>query len=506
MFSSAAMHFQGIGSFILAADFLLSTWAAVQPTPLQELTKLIQARTVPLNALVDREQELTQFLQAQPATPELLDRERELTKLLQARLETYGEAKGTVHNVRFSLGNGSAAQDLNVPAETISNQYWLNATKILGEAGKSTPIPSALLLNAPPLPAQPTQWQSVMDNPSQPLDTKMGSALMYAMTGPVTPTPPPSQQKTEAEFMEVCPLVLFQKEVSIRAPSCGSKLGSWNLPHSTRHILRWDPTFSGMKFAIDSAVEGRGKALFADLSTRLTLKDNVFSMTNCLGVERWKIEEHVVKYDNMGSMISSSMDIHDITQNGNAYFLQYVIRKASTGQIAAQTSVFHLKQRQVNWTSFENEYSVGQVAATVEKDGMWEGGGWEECMDRSSPRGWNIFFPQNISKVENLGTVQDLRIAMTAAVTLMAHRDQSRDSYGIDRKQDEQEMYIVATVLILVLLMGCLLANFCMVFKYSGIREKLRVVSFDLQTALLPKKPFYHHDKHKLEQPLYNTV
>jgi len=301
-------------------------------------------------------------------------------------------------------------------------------------------------------------------------------------------------------------LVLFQKEVSIRAPSCGSRLGSWVLPHSTRSMLRWQPTFHGISFGIDSVVDGPGGAFFADLSTRLTLKDNVFSMTNCLGVERWKIEEHVVKYDSMGSMISSSMDVHDITMNGNAYFLQYVIRKASTGHIAAQTSVFHLKQRQVNWTSFENEYSVGQVAATIQKEGMWEGQGWEECMDKSSPRGWTISFPQNVSDVDNLGTVQDLRIAMTAAMTLMAHRDQTRDSYGIDRKQDEQEMYIVSTIIILVVLMGCLLVNFCMVFKYSGIREKLRVVTFDLQTALLPKKPFYDHQKHKLEQPLYNTV
>jgi len=453
---------------------------------------------------------LALFVQAaaQPGrvAPSLLEaRERELTNLLQTRLQN-NQAEQQVGNVRFFLGKGAneenkpaattTAQALNVPANTdvISPQFWHSAANIINSAGMSTPQPSAASINAPPKPPTPMPWQAVFEQPQQPLDTKLGGEIMYKLSGGVTPTPPPTQAAISSQFVAQCPMVLFEKNLSVRAATCGATMGNWIDPSvmNPRTVLRWYPLpASGIFMGVDSSMTGPGSVKFAEITQELTLTGYSFVMKNCLGITRWQLEENVYKVDSMGQ-VSSTLELHDVTTNSAAYFLKYVIRWP-TGVIAAESNLFRMMTNQVNFTEFTvvdgRPYNTGKVIAVVTRQGMWTQKGWEECMSPTSPRGWSLYFPQDQKSHDTIATVQDIRVAITGAITLMGYRNENRGANGLNTEGAvRQELTFVGGVA-LVLVLIVFACNFCMVFSSSGLKAKLKKTLFDSEGALLPKSP-----------------
>lgn len=398
----------------------------------------------------------------------------------------------------------STPPDLNIPAtfDAIPLSFFNSAQKILDEAGMSTPIPQAAYINAPPNTAAPTIWQDVMQEAKQPLSTKLGGAVMYGLSGPATPTPPPSQGAIGQQFVAQCPMVLFEKELSIRAPSCNDTLGRWidPSPLNTRAVLRWRhlPP-AGLFFGVDSAITGPGSAMFAELTESMTLTGYNFVLKNCLGVERWHIEENVYKIDSMGK-VSSSIEMHDVTMNTEAFFIKYLVKSAD-GVLVAESSLFRMLTNQFNFTEVKDGENTGKVLAVVTRQGHWTQKGWEECMSPSSPRGWSVNFPYN-STHGTVATVQDIRVAIAGAINLMAVRNENRLADGLNNNGSTSEMYTFIGGIALAFIACILTLNFIMVWRSSGAKDKLKNILHDVQ-GLMPTKPASENLRTPVLHPCY---
>jgi hypothetical protein len=465
--------------------------------------------------------------------------EHDVDSLLQAGLETRQSERGSTM-VRFLLGRGVAhdrgdrrstifqpktgiagpshqaigkapaapkvagigrdGKSLLVPTtnDSISRTFWQDAALVINGAGMSTPLPLAALVNSPPKPPTPQPWEAVMHDATQPLDTKLGSLIMFEATGAVTPTPPPSQDQTNMQFVAQCPMVLFNQNLSIRAPSCGLKRGRWIDParvtpfaaqhgFDNRSVLRWEPlTAGGISFGVDSAIEGRGGAHFAEITQELTLSSYKYVMRNCVGVERWQFEEMVYRVDSMGK-VSSTMEMHDINMNSEAYFYRYLVRTGA-GKLVAESTLFRMGSKQINFTEYNDDVgNNGKVLAIVDKQGQWQKEGWKQCMSPTSPRGWHIYFTEEKMKSSSSATIQDLRLAMAGAITLMAHRDETRGSDGINQEGSQAQERILLGGIMLVIMAGLLTINCCQVFRGSGLKDRLKKALFDTEGAFLPR-------------------
>jgi hypothetical protein len=437
---------------------------------------------------------------------DLATRERELTSFLQAHLETHqGEpdvgsshsflSKTVAEDSAHAVATTTTAQALDIPAnlDAIPPVFWTDAAKMINAAGLSTPIPEAASINAPPKLAPPTPWQAVMQEGAQPIDTRLGSAVMYKLSGTPPPTPPPNQGAVGQQFVAQCPMMLFEKNLSIRHASCGQKLGQWIDPNplNPRTVLRWHPLpAGGIYFGVDSRMTGNGSAFFADIKQQLTLWGYHFVLRNCLGTERWRVEENVYKVDSMGKT-SSTLELHDITSNSEAFFLKYLI-KAPTGVIVAESNLFRMLTNQVNFTEYKNGINTGKLLAVATRQGQWTQTGWEACMSPTSPRGWDMYFPDDTKGHETVATVQDIRVAFSAAITLMANRDERRGKDGLNTQGSTRMEFIFMGGFALICVLGVICVNFCMVFKASGLKEKLKRTLFESEGALLPSHPTQH--------------
>jgi len=461
---------------------------------------------------------------AQPVMPlDMATREQELTSLLQARLRAYQGSKRSAGNVRVNLlEKGSSRhqdakpavpsttpQDLNVPAnaDAISHAYWTSAEKILAVAGMSTPIPSGAYVNRQPTSPKPKTWGEILQEPLQPLSTKLGAEVMYRMSPKATQTPPPSEAAIAAQFVAQCPMVLFEKNLSIRAPSCNDTLGKWWDPNplNPRSVVRWRhlPP-AGLFFGVDSAMTGPGSAMFAEITERMTLTGSHFVMKNCLGVERWRIEENVYKVDSMGK-VSSTIDFHDITMNTAAYFIKYLV-KSATGVVVAESQLFRMLSNQVNFTKVVDGQSTGELLAVMTRQGQWTTTGWTQCMKADSPRGWSVYFPEgNLSSNEadfraGVTTVQDIRVALAGAINLMAYRNEKRGKDGLNTQGGKWQLYTFIGAIALAVIACIMMLNFIMVWRQSGVKDKIKSILFDMQ-GLMPSRP--HQERVPPLHPAY---
>lgn len=435
--------------------------------------------------------------------------------LLGARGAQAAQGAQHVDRVRFLMGDRSrtqqgqgatttTAQALDVPAlpDQISKKYWSNANEVLDIAGYSTPIPATYYVNAPPATPAPQAWQKVMENPAQPLETKLGAVVMDSLVGRPTQTPPPTQAATSMEFIENCPMVLFENKIYIKAATCNETFGtwldtspSWEATHfgKPREVLRWAPSgFGGLRLGVDSTITGNGSVLFAAFQESFSLYKYVFSVLNCMGVERWTIHEEVDKVDSMGN-VPTTVELSDIQDNGPQYFMKYVIRNP-TGAVAAQSNLFKEGANQVIFTEVINGKATGKVLATANRIGLWTAKGWLTCTNQR--RGWEVEFPM-AAESDSIATVQDIRVALAGAMNLLAYRDENRAPDGLNNMGDaKQRWYFLGGVLMLIVIL-VLLCNCCMVYFASGIKEKLSKTFWDCEGAFLPKRP-HNHMKQKL--------
>jgi len=332
-----------------------------------------------------------------------------------------------------------------------------------------------------------------------PYDMQLGAKIMNSLTEQATQSPPPSQLTVSEQFVAQCPMVMFNDNMKIQAPTCGNSQGAWVDPASDRAILRWSPLSSGgVSFGMDSAVGGNGSTLFANFRQAFTLTGNNFELVNCLGVARYTVEEKVIKINHIGRGVSSTSAEHDISTARQAFFYKYIV-KAPNGSAVAETGLFRLNQDSVNISMVANELTTGSMIARATKVGQWNGNQWTKCS--KTKREWNIAFDMGPRDVDMVATVMDLRVASAAIITLMAFREETISAEDGLTRTGEHNMLLELLWTVFFILLACFLVLLCvMIGRWRRWDMKAYRFCFKLEAALLPKRPA------RQRLPVYNST
>lgn len=413
------------------------------------------------------------------------------------------------------------------PDSIIPQSYWDSVNSEIAQLAKVTQAP--INLNAAPT-TQPSPWQSILDamatvsvvdsaekadsmnawqsnTPSPgiggalsaagkqtqkevsvvPYDMRIGAEIMYAISESPTSTPPPTQDFVDQTFNSQCPMVLFSSELKISAPHCSDTLGSWTSPVNNQTVMRWsENSEGGLGFAVDSVITGKGSVPFAAIREQITWNQYRFSLDNCMNLNRFMLQESIVKVDHMSPNVDSTGTAHNTAQSKEAYFYQYIIY-APDGNPAAQTNLYRMDDSQVNITLVGNGDIDGKVFAVAKRKGSWKRDQWRECS--LVERAWKLKFPlDGNSTFSTPATIQDLRLVAAAVVTLMAYRDESLNDNGLQQDEDKQVIWhwVAKSALAVI---GVLFALAVMAVLYAmGLVGILKKLCFKIETALLPKR------------------
>jgi len=411
------------------------------------------------------------------------------------------------------------------PNDTIPEEYWADVNRAIYNQGLHTPPPASL--NDPSPTPTPEPWKkiikasadvNVMDTPDAqnhllnweyatpqpfsssgspleaverkmgvvPYDMELGAHIMYGLSAKSSESLPPTQASVDEAFIAQCPMIMFGDALYITAPRCGSDLGAWTDPSRNRAILRWrDNGKGGLYMGLDSAVTGEGSVKFAEYVEKFTLNKYHFELRNCMNAMRYTVEEQVIKVNHMAPHASSTMLEHDISKSHEAIFYKYVINHPN-GTSVAQTNLYRMDQSEVNFT-FSAETGDGAVFAVARRQGFWQRDQWRLCTQ--TRRGWALDFMVSQSSFETVATVQDLRVAAAATITLMAFRDEDVGTDGFQHTGQGHMYWVLARSVFLAVLAIAGLCLCWIVVTHRNLDRRARWLCFRLETFLLPKRP-----------------
>jgi len=423
-----------------------------------------------------------------------------------------------------------------MPNDTISEEYWMTVNAAISKAAKVTAAPSSLNDPAPtPTPEpwkkvfQASQTVDVVDTPQEvsalndwqmatpmpptfshspgdlsartigvvPYDMQIGARIMYGLSEKNTETPPPSQTVVDETFTAQCPMVMFANQIFVGASQCGNPLGVWADPLTQRTIMRWQSNGKGgLTFGVDSLISGNGSVNFATFAESFSVDQYIFDLSNCLGVTRFKVEESIVKVNQMAQKASSTMIDHDLSNTATAIFYQYTIKNPS-GTTVAKTDLFRMGWDAVNITRWNADVPTGEVIAIATRQGHWKEAQWHSCT--SPPRGWILDFPTG-SNLDTVATVQDLRVASTAVINMMAYRDEEAGADGFQHVGQGELYWSITKSILIVVFIALFGAISLLICKRKGVDKKLRRFCFRLEQVIMPKRPT------KVRQPVLNPT
>lgn len=411
------------------------------------------------------------------------------------------------------------------PNDTISEEYWGKVNRAIYEAGLTTRAPTTRNDRPPPPEPEPykkifeaSQSVDVADTPQAqqsinnwqlgtpappegesssgasqvrqvgvvPYDMALGAHILYALSPKNTQTPAPTQDYINEAFIAECPLVIFSNAVEVRAPRCSSSLGEWADVSTSRHILRWSPNSQGgLRFSADSAISGNGSVLYAELREKMTFNQNKFELLNCMGLKRYEIEEQIFKVNSAATGATSMTDDQGATGAGTSYFYKYLI-VLPNGTTVADSGLIRMDQSEVNFTQTNEGTGIGKVVAVASREGDWTKDGWRMC--DGADRGWKLTFPTEPQHFDSSFSVQDLRVASTIAVTLMAFRDESAGYDGFQHVGQGYLYWQLVRTIFWIFFALLLLSAFMLVWTRKQWDKKLWKFLSKVETVLLPKR------------------
>mmetsp|Transcript_74632 Transcript_74632/g.207453 ORF Transcript_74632/g.207453 Transcript_74632/m.207453 type:complete len:468 (+) Transcript_74632:152-1555(+) len=338
----------------------------------------------------------------------------------------------------------------------------------------------------------PIQAAWIKDRASlEPIDMRLGAKVVAALTwtsrrGQGGDGTQPSQKIVTQQMVAQCPLIMLGSAVDITAPKCGA-LGQWTDPLNQRTVLRWEPrSGGGVRYGVDSVVGGNGSMTFATFTQKFSLSGISFALSNCLDVMRYTVEETIMKVDQIGHGVQSSIQAHEVKSTGSALFYKYTI-VAPNGTAVAETTLYRQNQNSINITMVDSEVAGGAAVAVAKRFGTWTGSGWGECS--GTKRGWTVDFMLSDRDSETANTVMDLRVATAAVVTLMAYRDQNVGEGVISRDGEHDMLRQLLWMCLVVLIVLALLFLCTLLCKRKGWDARARRLCFRFEAALLPKRP-----------------
>lgn len=293
-------------------------------------------------------------------------------------------------------------------------------------------------------------------------------------------------------------MLLVNDRLRITAPRCGLEQGSWADPVTGRIILRWTQNGGGgLHFAVDSVVSGNGSVVFGNFDQAFSITGYYFNLYNCMGVNRYAVQEDIVKVDHMASKASSTAYDHDSGSSKEAVFYKYTVKRPDGTPVAA-TALFRVGQNEVNITRYgSNQFTSSSIVATARRNGHWQREQWHECTE--TPRGWNVEFPES-SDLDTVATVQDLRIVSAAIINLMAYRDEEAGSDGLQHAGQAAMYGQLAKVFFLVFFIFLVFCVVVVAVRRRAFDKKLRRLLFRVEQVCLPKR------QGKVRQPVLHPT
>jgi hypothetical protein len=412
-----------------------------------------------------------------------------------------------------------------LPNDTVTEAYWNNVDAAINSVATQTQPPPSI--NDPGPTAKPEPWKQVFKasvekevnvgqtpldysyvtpkpvvsdfdlythaNAGQvkslsvvPYDMAVGAHIMYGLSEKNTQTPPPSQKDVSQAFVAQCPMLMMQDTVLVTPPKCKDPQGAWQDPTTGRYLLHWKEQAGSIILGADSSVGGEGSATFATITEQITMARSVFHLKNCLGIPRYTIEENVIKINSMAAGAVSTMYEHDASQSEQAIFYEYTVNHPN-GTLVAKSNLYRMDSHQVNFTLVDKEGVPGEVISSATRLGHWQRKEWKTC--DGDLRGWQLEFPAESSLFETVATVQDLRVATTAAILLMAVRDEEVGNDGF-RHHGQGQLYWTLFRTILYISAALLVLGFIlMAFTKRGYEHKMKKLFFRLEAAMLPRFP-----------------
>lgn len=413
------------------------------------------------------------------------------------------------------------------PNDTIPAEYWVRVDNAIKKAAANTPAPPSK--NDPQAKPTPGPWQKILEasakdkdldpeeaakkltdweyatpGPPQlgkplreqeesvvPYDMKLGATIMAKLSkhGATLETPPPTQAMVNEAFVAQCPMTLFSSAVMIQAPKCTETLGTWQVPNTDRTILRWrEDGKGGLFMGVDSKVTGPGSVEFARIAEVFTLNKYTFALSNCMGVVRYNLDEQIIRVNHMAPHAESTMFEHDISRSKEAFFYKYII-SFPNGTTVAETGLYRLDHAALNFTAVTPEGAPsGVVLAAARRVGSWKRAGWRECTHNK--RGWRVDFPGTGNfTLDTVATVQDLRVVATAAMTLLAFREEGTTQDGFQHQGQGYLYWSLVKSALLVFLAAFSMAVIWLFIASRNLDRRLRRLCFRLEAAFMPRRP-----------------
>lgn len=320
-----------------------------------------------------------------------------------------------------------------------------------------------------------------------PYDMQLGAHIMSALSEKKPPQSLPRQEDIDSQVLTRCPLCVLSDTLAVSAPRCGDKHGQWRIPGNSGVMMRWaENALGGLTLKVDSAVEGQGAVLFADVREKFTWDKSNFLVTNCIGLPRYQVEENIVRMNKM-TPGSTGSGLDGVRVTGEAFFYKYIIR-SMTGKKIATTQMLKPATGQVNISLFDADTAdITDVVATATRRGAWEQKQWSECTNE--PRDWLITFPPYLGEQKDaLATMQDIRVAAAATITLMAYRQEFIGENGIPTIGKWHMYWSFGKSMLLIF--AVVIATFwcwTVSFEASMLNQRVQDTFKRLESSILPR-------------------
>jgi len=331
----------------------------------------------------------------------------------------------------------------------------------------------------------------------QPYFTWLGDTVLKDISSirtPPTATPPPNQQGVNNVLIGECPELIIPRKIRVEVPACNAAVGHWLDPfkrlspmlavQSTgcSDISLFEPlgpnTTQDMKL-------NRNSVLLGSMHEEFTFGGSTYDFLDCNGNTAFKITELIIRQgvedpqrqESQQSYVENPFGLPHRTK----VFLKYSISEPN-GNIFAETNVFPVGEDGFWWHMGNYTGHVAPRSAAVASStrvGFWnprQCGNWTKA--------WSVKF--NDTKIHNNTLPQvHFRLAITAAMTVLAWRDEQRSEDGLVRAYEG--CAVESAVVFWVLFFFALFVPIA-IFLYIWIKgaREAREFCFDLESWLLP--------------------
>lgn len=321
----------------------------------------------------------------------------------------------------------------------------------------------------------------------QPYFTAMGDALLKdlsAIRTPPTETPPPTQSSVNNVLWPQCPDLRIPPRVRIMVPPCNAATGYWLDPfRELTPILKIEGAgCSDISLSQKVGPNATQMTSIGTLHEEITVQGSTYDFNDCNGNLAFQISELIIRQgvedpERRESISEFGFSIPRRTK----VFLKYSVAEPN-GNIVGETNIFEVGANSFWWHkgNFTGEVAPRSAAvASATRVGFWKAkqcGNWTKA--------WTLKFNETEIHDNSVGQVH-WRLALSAAMTILAWRDEQRSPDGLVRAYEGCAVRS-AVVFWVLLCLGVFIPIAIFLWFWIKGASEARKYCFELESWLLP--------------------